>query len=259
MSSRRKTRNSGKDDDEDEGDEIETFQENKDQRSRITTYWKMLGPLTKHNFFTWDQNLLYLIYFAKWDPAVIDRDRQRVDIPWDGEEEDDHAVATARRDAFALFRMAAEPGFRHLFHGIRPGDAKGVYTRIFNRFCILTHGAQNALINELNTMTMANTGLNLEMYMAKLVEKHGILLKVQGDNTDPTAGTKLSGMLLRGVIKPEFSAVGLLLSMQPVHQLTWDTVTKALLDYAVDNNLTELTRKGTSLMVNTATSKANCR
>ena len=110
MSSRRKTRNSGKDDDEDEGDEIETFQENKDQRSRITTYWKMLGPLTKHNFFTWDQNLLYLIYHATWDPAIIDRDRQRVDIPWDGEEEDDHAVATARRDAFALFRMAALVG-----------------------------------------------------------------------------------------------------------------------------------------------------
>ena len=253
-----KTRNSGKDDVEDEGDEIETFQENKDQRSRITTYWKMLGPLTKHNFFTWDQNLLYLIYHATWDPAIIDRDRQRVDIPWDGEEEDDHAVATARRDAFALFRMAAEPGFRHLFHGIRPGDAKGAYTRIFNRFCVLTHGAQNALINELNTMTMANTGLNLEMYMAKLVEKHGILLKVQGDNTDPTAGTKLSGMLLRGVIKPEFSAVGLLLSMQPVHQLTWDTVTKALLDFAVDNDLTELTRKGSTLMINSATKK-ECR
>ena len=77
---------------DDEDDKID----NKDQRSKLTIldYWKMLGP---EDFFSWDQNSAYLIYFANWDPAVLDRlgARLRVDVPWDGNEEDDNAVAMA--------------------------------------------------------------------------------------------------------------------------------------------------------------------
>ena len=111
----------GQDDLDDDGDK----NDNKDQRSKLASYSKMLGMLNKNSFHSWDENLGYLEYHTSWPKEILDRDRNHVDNRWDGNEEDDNGFAVARRDAFALLHMHVEPELQHLFLHARPGDAKG--------------------------------------------------------------------------------------------------------------------------------------
>ena len=226
------------------------------QQMRLNTYCKMLGKLTDSNFFTWFERLRQLIYFANWDDDCLDVDQARP--AWDGREEQDDEVCRNRRDACAVLRMCLDDGpMEHLLVATRPGDARGIYKKIHNRFCMLTHGATEALRNEINTYTQVNTGLTIEKFMSKLVEKQSLFFRITKNTSDPTAGSKLPGILMAGTLRPEFSGVCLMLSMQPVDTLTWEYVKKALLNFAIDHGLMNLSRKGRSLLMNNSKNNAN--
>ena len=201
-----------------------------------------LPTLTANNYHEWKQSLDDLNYFAQWDDSVLDL-QDKINTPWDGIEESSDTIAKQRRMAYAVLRMKLHPDLRHLLTGLRPGDSRGIYSRISTRFLSLTTGAIQALAEELNGFTMESSGLPIEKFGYMITQKHRMLLKVKKKQANEQTESDAIGFLLNGVLKPEFNSISIYLKMQPQDKLSdYSAVFRQLLNFAADNNLLNLKR-----------------
>ena len=231
------------------------------QRSKLNEYAMQLPTLTANNYHEWKQSLDDLNYFAQWDDSVLDL-QDKIETPWDGAEESSDTIAKQRRMAYAVLRMKLHPDLRHLLTGLRPGDSRGIYSRISTRFLSLTTGAIQALAEELNGFTMESSGLPIEKFGYMITQKHRMLLKVNFKKKQANEQTESDaiGFLLNGVLKPEFNSISIYLKMQPQDKLSdYSAVFRQLLNFAADNNLLNLKRGKKLFLAKTSKPQEKCR
>ena len=139
--------------------------ENNDDK-KLIPYSKQLPMLTQDNYCEFKEALTHLVYFADWHEDTLDLEFNIVN-PWNGQEEADKTRQKARKLAFVILRLKISPSLSHLMTGIRPGDARGLWKKINQRFFTNTSGSYQRLENEAKNLTMQNTNLNVERYAAR--------------------------------------------------------------------------------------------
>jgi hypothetical protein len=210
--------------------------------STLSDYLKQISILTgSKNFYTWNEELVNLEYYADWPPELLDI-AQNEEEDWDPADDESKLEKSQRRQAFSVLRLTMAAHLKHLRTGITPGDCRGFYKKIFNRFCRLTTGAISGLKKELAAFTMVYSGLSVEMYAADLIQKHETLLKVQSIPESASTDNELASLFLNGLLKPEFAAIVTYISMQSVGTINFSNVQKSVTDFAMDNNILELKR-----------------
>jgi hypothetical protein len=212
-----------------------------ESKKLIQEYSKLLPMLTGENFFTWNQDLRDLQYYAEWDADIIDM--EQVDPNgWDGQEENDAKVKLGRRTAHAVIKMKLSRDVKHLALNVRPGDAKGLYRNIFRRFCRLTPGAVQTMREEIRSYKMERSGLTVEPWMTKIQEKFQLLMKIEKRDFNDASKRELIGLILNGALVPEFTPVIMTLKMRKINNLTLEETQEAILDFAMDFGVLEVTR-----------------
>lgn len=214
------------------------------KRSRLNDFERQLPILNSNNFMQWHESLKNLAYYAEWDNSILDMEGTM--DPWDGKEEEDKTIRQGRRDAYAVVRLCISPELQHIISNMRPGDARGMFKKLFNRFCRLTSGAIQSLKNEVNAMTMESTGNNVEVYASTLETKFRLLLKVSKREANEETASELCRLLIDGLLSPEFTAISVYLKMQPSSQLKFETTVEAIINFAVDHQVDKLCRGGSS-------------
>ena len=106
-----------------------------EQKSRLTDLKLQMPTLGNQNFIEWNEELTNVQYYGSWKEEIIDIN-QTDPNPWDGNEDGNAKDKRDRRDAFALIRLTTSTEYKHLLSGSRPGDAKDLYQRLFNRFVV---------------------------------------------------------------------------------------------------------------------------
>ena len=224
--------------------ESEEKGKNVSYKNKIAEYKAQMVTLNENNFLEWKEALLNLQYYAEWNEDVIDMKQSQP--PWDKGEEADNKERRDRRHAYAIIRMTVSDKLKHLIKGVTPGDARGIYKRIYDRFCRITAGALKALQTEFATHTMASTGETVEVYSTTLQEKFGVLIEAQKKNWGPVEESELCTSFINGLLAPEFTAIKVYLSMQSVSTMKYDNVVKSVINYAMDNKLLSLQRSANS-------------
>ena len=178
--------------------------------------------LSSTNLQAWNRALEDVEYYAGWDESIIDIDQRHTKELWNKSKKESAKRQQHRRTAHALLRMTILPDLQHLVTSIKPGDVKGMYAKIFKRFCRLTPKAIQLLKQDLQGYSMASSGTSIEVYVHRLQGKHLHVLKVQQRTSDNSSDDDLLNMLLIGVLRPEFSAMTIYLQLQR-SSLTFDS------------------------------------
>jgi hypothetical protein len=171
-------RRSGSSSSSDAGNDATTSLEAEDKK--IIPYSKQLPTLTLDNFVEFKSALENLAYFAEWHERTLDL-KLNIDDPWDGTEEADKKRQKTRKLAYAILRLKMGTQLRHLLTGVTPGDARGLWKRIHNRFCTKTAGSFQALKTEAENLSMQSTHLNVEKYSYHLQQKFKFMLEIEGE------------------------------------------------------------------------------
>ena len=144
---------------------------------RIIPYSKQLPALNLDNYVQFKEAMLNLIYYAEWHADTLDMQFNIAD-PWDGTEENDKKRQKARKLAFLLLTLKLSPSLQHLKTGVRPGDARGLWKKIHNRFFANNSGSYQRLENEAKNLSMQNTNLTVELYASSLQKNTSNFLKL---------------------------------------------------------------------------------
>ena len=124
---------------------------------RLTTYASQVRTLTSKNWMSFVKDMVDVQYYAMWPDHVLDI-AQKIAEAWDGVEEKDDFERQSRRDAYALICMKMAPELKHLRVGVDPGDARGQWKRLHNRFNVYTPFAIDALEVDIRRYTMESSG-----------------------------------------------------------------------------------------------------
>ena len=223
---------------------------------KLLEYSQQLPTLTTENFVDFKDAFKDLIYYAEWEADVVDLQQESADI-WDGAEEADEDTKKARRLAYALLRMKLNGSLRHLVTGIRPGDAKGLWKRIFSRFCTSTSGALQELKTEAENLSMQSTNLDVERYASLLQVKYKFVLEIKKQTFDEEKNRDMTNIFINGLLRPEFNAVIVYLRMLPPADLKFETIYTTVFNFAADNKLKGLRRGTNRLQLYQANPKNN--
>ena len=202
----------------------ENYQSSEDKK--LLPYTKQLPTLTTENFVEFKNALENLQYYAGWDEKTLDL-KLTIPAPWDGREEADKKVQSHRRLSYAVLRMKVASPLRHLLTGITPGDVRGLWRRIHNRFCIKTSGALQALKTEAENLSMQSTNTNVEKFSYLLQLKFKFVLEVAKEKWNTKTDQRMTNIFINGLLLPEFGIIVTTLQMMPVNQLNFEeTYTK---------------------------------
>ena len=193
-------RNKGGNDDEEK--------ESSDDKNLIP-YSKQLPTLNQDNYVEFQEALINVIYYAKWHADTLDL-RFNIADPWDGTEENDKKRQKARKLAFVILCLKLSPSLHHLKTGIRPGDARGLWKKIHNRFFANNSGSYQRLENEAQNLSMQNTNLTVELYASRLQQKYKQLLEINGEDYNEKAQRAMTNIFINGCFDPSSPSLSLL-------------------------------------------------
>ena len=223
--------------------------------------------LTEQNFHQWKLSLIALKYSARWSDNAIDIQRTGVDT-WDGTEELSRHEARSRRDSCDVMRLRISPHLQFMIEDIRPGDARGLFLRLSERYSVLTTAAFQTLTKEVNSLTMESTGKRVEEFFYVVQSNHARLMLVTKRPTDDSVALEVIGIFLAGLLSPEFDAVKVYLGMGThEYKRAYHAVVKLVINHAESKGILQLKRGNVAqvLMLNDKkpstqhASKASCR
>lgn len=216
----------------------------------------MTTELTQHNFSTYRECLLSVQFVAGWEKTMIDIN-QEVQAEWDGDQSrDSQEQISNRADAFAIMWTKINKDLYHLRTGTIPGDVKGFFRKIYQRFCSLTSGALQTLRVNFGNLSMLSTGYPLERFMSVCSERQDNLLRATGEKySQQVHEPQLCSVIINGLLRPPFQPIQLLLSMKKPSDHKYDELRKVLINFASDNNLlstrSNVRASQTALLINT--------
>jgi hypothetical protein len=199
---------------------------------------KMIKQLNVKDWFSWNRSLLGLAYYAEWDESVLNID-DRVKWRWKGFEEVDPAKRERRKQAYFLMRGKVPDALTHLIDDHRRGDAAGIYKSLRFHCQNTCQGAINTLRSTFLQYSMANLGTDLNGFLAKIKSTERELLSVGVYVSD----LEKKGILLMGLLMPEFSPAKTQLDLEPANKRSFDDTASFLHLWSQSTGILDLKRR----------------
>ncbi len=203
---------------------------------------RLIPKLKHHNFEAWEEALADAAYQFRWAENILKPKKKYV---WDEKALEDSRTECNRRCAYMAIKDTAST-YHHLFVNIRRGDATAAYAKVKSHFHRNTTNYLIQLQKQFTGLTMANTGLHVMQFAARVSKVAKRLNAVGGSTTD----IQILTVFLAGLL-PDLKEVRNYISRGQLSDLSYEQVVAEVYDYACENGLENLTEEDPKTKANT--------